>query len=94
MRNCSETLEQEIDMILLKSAVFEFGKKGSKHQPYYLIYDYELDKFYPFVPIIGRQKARNNREEKNMMRAVSNDKLPLKSHIPAFNFNDRLYSSR
>jgi hypothetical protein len=73
----SETLEQEGDMILLKSAVFEFGKKGNKHQPYYLIYDYELDKFYPFVPIIGRQKARNTREEKNIMRAVSNDKLPL-----------------
>ncbi len=73
----SETLEQEGDMILLKSAVFEFGKKGSIHQPYHLIYDYELDKFYPFVPIIGRQKARNSREEMNMMRAVSNDKLPL-----------------
>ena len=53
----SETLEQEGYMILLKSAVFEFGKKGSKHQPYYLIYDYELDNFYRFVPCIGRQKA-------------------------------------
>ena len=73
----SETLEQEGDMILLKSAVFEFGKKGSEQQPYYLIYGYELDKFYPFVPIIGRQKARNSREERNMIRAVSNDKLPL-----------------
>jgi hypothetical protein len=73
----SETLEQEGDMILLKSAVFEFGKKGSEEQPYYLIYDYELDRFYPFVPIIGRQKARNSREERNMIRAVSNDKLPL-----------------
>ena len=73
----SEILEQEGAMILIKSAVFEFGKKGSNHQPYYLTYDYELDKFYPFVPIIGRQKARNSREEKNIMRAVSNDKLPL-----------------
>jgi hypothetical protein len=73
----SEILEQEGPMILLKSAVFEFGKKGSKHHPYYLTYDYELDKFYPFVPIIGRQKARNSREEMDMMRAVSNDKLPL-----------------
>ena len=73
----SETLEQEGDMILLKSAVFEFRKKGSEQQPYYLIYGYELDKFYPFVPIIGRQKARNSREERNMIRAVSNDKLPL-----------------
>ena len=73
----SEVLEQKGPIILLKSAVFEFGKKGSKHQPYYLTYDYELDKFYPFVPLIGRQKTRNSREELNMMRAVSNDKLPL-----------------
>ena len=73
----SEVLEQKGPIILLKSAVFEFGKKGSKHQPYYLTYDYELDKFYPFVPLIGRQKTRNSREEMNMMRAVSNDKLPL-----------------
>ena len=78
----SEILEQEGAMILIKSAVFEFGKKGSNHQPYYLTYDYELDKFYPFVPIIGRQKARNSREERNMMRAVSNDKLPLEEDEP------------
>jgi hypothetical protein len=73
----TEILEQEGDKILLKSAVFEFGKGGNKHRPYYLTYDYELDKFYPFVPVIGRQKARNSSEEKNMMRAISNDKLPL-----------------
>jgi hypothetical protein len=73
----SETLEQEEHRILLKSAVFEFGKKGSEHQPYYLTYDYELDKFYPFVPMIERQKARNSREELKMIRAVSNDNLPL-----------------
>ena len=73
----SEILEQEGPRILLKSAVFEFGKKGSIHQPYYLTYDYELDKFYPFVPIIGRQKARDSREEMKMIRAVSNDNLPL-----------------
>ena len=73
----SEILEQKGPMIMLESAVFEFGKKGSEHQPYYLIYDYELNKFYPFVPIISRQKARNSREEMNMMRAVSDDNLPL-----------------
>lgn len=73
----SEILEQEEHRILLKSAVFEFGKKGSEHQPYYLTYDYELDKFYPFVPMIDRQKARNSREELKMIRAVSNDNLPL-----------------
>ena len=73
----SEILEQKGPTIQLMFAVFEFGKKGSKHQPYYLTYDYELDKFYPFVPIIGRQKARNSSEEMSMMRAVSNDRLPV-----------------
>jgi hypothetical protein len=73
----SEILEQKGPMIMLESAVFEFGKKGSEHQPYYLIYDYELNKFYPFVPIISRQKARNSREEMNLMRAVSDDNLPI-----------------
>jgi hypothetical protein len=73
----SEILEQNGPMIMLESAVFEFGKKGNEHQPYYLIYDYELNKFYPFVPIISRQKARNSREEVNMMRAVSDDNLPI-----------------
>jgi hypothetical protein len=73
----SEILEQNGPMIMLESAVFEFGKKGNEHQPYYLIYDYELNKFYPFVPIISRQKARYSREEVNMMRAVSDDNLPI-----------------
>lgn len=73
----SEILEQKGSVIQLRCAVFEFGKKGSKHQPYYLTYDYELDKFYPFVPIIGKQKVRNSREEMSMMRAVSKDKLPF-----------------
>jgi hypothetical protein len=81
----SEILEQKEPMILPESAVFEFGKKGSKHQPYYLIYDYEHDKFYPFVPIIGRQKARNSREEMNMTRAVSNDNLPLEEDEAKWN---------
>ena len=73
----SEILEKKGPMILLDSAVFEFGKKGSEHQPYYLIYDYELNKFYPFVPIISRQKARNSGEEMNMVEAVSDDNLPI-----------------
>lgn len=73
----SETLEQEGSLIQLQSAVFEFGKNGNKHQPYYLTYDYKLDKFYPFVPIIGRQKARNNQEEMKIVKAVWDDKLPF-----------------
>lgn len=73
----SETLEEMGPLFKLRSAVFEFGKAGNKQEPFYLIYDYEIDKFYPFVPIIGRQKARNNQQEINIMKAVEDDKLPF-----------------
>jgi hypothetical protein len=73
----SETLEEMGPLFKLQSAVFEFGKDGNKQEPFYLIYDHELDKFYPFVPIIGRQKARNNQQEINIMKAVEDDKLPF-----------------
>ncbi len=73
----SETLEEIGPLYKLQSAIFEFGKDGHKQEPFYLIYDYELDKFYPFVPIIGRQKARNNQQEINIMKAVEDDKLPF-----------------
>jgi hypothetical protein len=73
----SEALEEMRPFYELQSAVFEFGKDGNKEEPFYLIYDYELDKFYPFVPIIGRQKARNDQQEINIMKAVEDDKLPF-----------------
>jgi hypothetical protein len=73
----TETLEQKGSFYKLQSAVFEFGKDGNKQEPFYLIYDYELDKFYPFVPIVDRQKARNSQQEINIMKAVENDRLPF-----------------
>lgn len=58
-------------------AVFEFSKDGTEYQPYYLIYYYKLDKFYPFVPIVNRRRARNIEEEMKIMEAVKGERLPL-----------------
>ena len=76
-----ETIEQKGFSQHLLSAVFEFGKDGSQHQPYYLVYNYELDKFYPFVPIMSKRKARNNQEEMNIMRAIADDRLPFEEDM-------------
>ncbi|MDN5847716.1 MAG: hypothetical protein L0H53_15740 [Candidatus Nitrosocosmicus sp.] len=58
-------------------AVFEFSKDGTEYQPYYLIYNYKLDKFYPFVPIVSRRRARNIEEEMEIMEAVKGERLPF-----------------
>ena len=63
------------------SAVFEFSKDGTDYQPYYLIYNYKLDKFYPFVPILGRRNARNKQEEIKIMKAVTDERLPIEEDM-------------
>jgi hypothetical protein len=63
------------------SAVFEFSKHGTDYQPYYLIYNYKLDKFYPFVPIISRRNARNKKEEIKIMKAVKDERLPFEEDM-------------
>jgi hypothetical protein len=70
----------------LLAAVFEFtdgyGKSNDNFQ--YLIYNYKLDKFYPFVPrglertgmtteASGTDKKRNNDQELKIMREIEND---------------------
>jgi hypothetical protein len=76
-----ETIEQKGFPQQLMSAVFEFSKDGTEYQPYYLIYNYKLDKFYPFVPIMNRRNARNNQEEIKIMKAIVDDKLPFEENI-------------
>jgi hypothetical protein len=63
------------------SAVFEFSKDGTDYQPYYLIYNYKLDKFYPFVPIINRRNTRNKQEEIKIMKAVKDERLPFEENM-------------
>jgi|SRR5215207_4392356 len=47
----------------------------------YLIYDYKLDKFYPFVPINEQQKQRNHSEELKIMSALADEKLPFEKKM-------------
>jgi hypothetical protein len=63
------------------SAVFEFSKDGTDYQPYYLIYNYKLDKFYPFVPIVNRRNTRNKQEEIKIMKAVKDERLPFEEDM-------------
>jgi hypothetical protein len=65
----------------LLAAVFELT---SGYNTLYLIYNYKLDKFYPFVPI-GRggaegPKRRNNEEEVKIMEAISNE-IPFEKDL-------------
>jgi hypothetical protein len=65
----------------LLAAVFELT---SGYNTLYLIYNYKLDKFYPFVPT-GRggaegQKRRNNEEEVKVMKAISNE-IPFEKDL-------------
>ncbi len=65
----------------LLAAVFELT---SGYNTLYLIYNYKLDKFYPFVPI-GREaaeapKRRNNEEEVKIMETISNE-IPFEKDL-------------
>ena len=75
-----ETIEEKGFSDQLSAAVFEFSSDGSQNQPNYLIYDYKLDKFYPFAPINSIQKRRNNQAEMKIMEAVA-DELPFEKDI-------------
>ena len=76
-----EILEQNSFPQQYVSAVFEFSKDGTEYQPYYLIYNYKLDKFYPFVPIVSRRNTRDKQEEIKIMEAVKDDKLPFEEDM-------------
>jgi len=76
-----EILEQNSFPQQYVSAVFEFSKDGTENQPYYLIYNYKLDKFYPFVPIVNRRYTRNKLEEIKIMKAVKDEKLPFEEDM-------------
>ena len=65
----------------LLANIFEFSSgysgnnNGHIHNNQYLIYNYKIDKFYPFVPIISRstnnRKRRNHDQEIKIMKEVS-----------------------
>lgn len=65
----------------LLANIFEFSSgysgnnNGHIHNNQYLIYNYKIDKFYPFVPIIStstnNRKKRNHDQEIKIMKEVS-----------------------
>jgi hypothetical protein len=65
----------------LLANIFEFSSgysgnnNGQIHNNQYLIYNYKIDKFYPFVPIIStstnNRKRRNHDQEIKIMKEVS-----------------------
>ena len=72
-----DTIEQKGFSDRLLASVFDFND-GTIAQ--YLIYNYKLDKFYPFVPISEQQKRRDHSKELKIMSAIS-DELPFEKEI-------------
>jgi hypothetical protein len=74
-----DTIEQKGFSDRLLASVFEFNN-GTHIE--YLIYNYKIDKFYPFVPINEQQKQRNHSEELKIMSALIDEKkLPCEKDM-------------
>jgi hypothetical protein len=74
-----DTIDQKGFSDRLLASVFEFNN-GTLVE--YLIYNYKIDKFYPFVPINEQQKQRNHSEELKIMSALIDEKkLPFEKDM-------------
>jgi hypothetical protein len=74
-----DTIDQNGFSDRLLASVFEFNN-GTLIE--YLIYNYKIDKFYPFVPINEQQKQRNHSEELKIMSALIDEKkLPFEKDM-------------
>jgi hypothetical protein len=74
-----DTIEEKGFSDRLLASVFELNN-GTTNE--YLIYNYKLDKFYPFVPINEQQKQRNHSEELKIMSALADEKkLPFEKEM-------------
>ncbi|MFL6494360.1 MAG: PspA-associated protein PspAB [Nitrososphaera sp.] len=59
------------DQIL--AAVFQFYNENDNDQSSFIVYDYKLNKFYPFVPVSHKRKIRNNAEEMKIMEIIAEE---------------------
>ena len=59
------------DQIL--AAVFQFYNENDNDQSSFIVYDYKLNKFYPFVPVSHKRKIRNNAEEMKIMETIAEE---------------------
>ncbi|MDQ3840773.1 MAG: hypothetical protein M3297_16085 [Thermoproteota archaeon] len=73
-----DTIDQKGFSDRLLASVFEFNSGIFTE---YLIYNYKIDKFYPFVPTDEKQKKRNHSEELKIMTALSGEKLPFEKDM-------------
>ena len=74
-----DTIDQKGFSDRLLASVFEFNN-GTLIE--YLIYNYKIDTFYPFVPINEQQKQRNHSEELKIMSALIDEKkLPFEKDM-------------
>ncbi|MDQ3975198.1 MAG: hypothetical protein M3264_01600 [Thermoproteota archaeon] len=74
-----DTIDQKGFSDRLLASIFEFNNSTLIE---YLIYNYKIDKFYPFVPINEQQKQRNHSEELKIMSALIDEKkLPFEKDM-------------
>ena len=72
-----DTIEERGFSDKLLASIFDFNDGSTAN---YLIYNYKLDKFYPFVPISEQQKRRDHDKELKIMSAVG-DELPVEKDM-------------
>lgn len=72
-----DTIEEKGFSDKLLASIFDFNDGSTAN---YLIYNYKLDKFYPFVPISEQQKRRDHDKELKIMSAVG-DELPVEKEM-------------
>jgi hypothetical protein len=72
-----DTIEERGFSDKLLASIFDFNDGSTAN---YLIYNYKLDKFYPFVPINEQQKRRDHDKELKIMSAVG-DELPVEKDM-------------
>jgi hypothetical protein len=77
-----DTIDQKGFSDRLLASIFEFNN-GTLIE--YLIYNYKIDKFYPFVAINEQQKQRNHSEELKIMSALIDEKkLPFEKDMSSW----------
>ncbi|MGI8834195.1 MAG: PspA-associated protein PspAB [Nitrososphaeraceae archaeon] len=72
-----DTIEEKGFSDKLLASIFDFNDGSTAN---YLIYNYKLDKFYPFVPISEQQKRRDHDKELKIMSA-GGDELPVEKDL-------------
>jgi hypothetical protein len=82
----SDTIQEKGFSAQLLAAIFEFsqgqkaiGTQNNNENMQYLIYNYKSNKFYPFVPFIGK-KTRNTEDEMKLMATIQ-DQVPFEKDM-------------